>query len=146
MSATFREMLVDLACHWQDPLGVTPAVNYAVARYDAAALAGLAESRCRAVASGADFDHEGLRYQVIASRDPEPARIPVVRRRGWDCLIWLVYDRDYALLEAWRCEGEALRARWGDSRVLGSDCLRLGEDLLREAQTSPLTPGRDCRG
>lgn len=133
MPATFRELLVDLACHWQDPLGVTPAVNYAVARYDAAALAGLAEPRCRAVASGADFDHEGQRYQVIASRDPEPARIPVVRRAGWDRLIWLVYDRDYALLEAWSCEGEALRARWGDSRILTSDCLRLGEDLLREA-------------
>ena len=129
MSSTFREILVGLARNWQDPIGVTPGVSLAVARYDAAVLSGLPEPACRGVSSGADFVHQDLRYQVIASREPELARVPRVPRDGWDRLVWLVYDRDYALLEAWSWDAESYRRATAATPATPED-LRRGQDLL----------------
>lgn len=138
--ATFRETLVNLALDWHCPPGLTPGASYSVARYDAALLAGLPEPACRAAALGAGFSREGLRYEVIASRDPDPARLPRLRPPSGDRLIWLAYDRHYALLEAWECDAAGL------PRPLTADALRAGRNLLTGPDFTGGAPAADCIG
>ena len=59
-----------------------------------------------AVTKGYDFTHNGCRYQVKANRPSGKPGSPVtwvskVNNYDWDKLIWILYDRNYVVQEAW---------------------------------------------
>jgi hypothetical protein len=111
--AELRARLVEVALLWQDRFGVAPAVTSALSELDAALLLGVTEdeycSDCAirtAVTRGCDFTHRGCRYQVKANRPSgRPGSfvtlVSEASNYGWDKLVWILYDRGYAVQEAW---------------------------------------------
>ena len=110
---SLREKLVEIALLWQDKYGVAPSITSTVSEYDAAMLVGMTDSDYSeymqdktAVSKGADFVHNGVRYQVKANRPSGKkgsfiTMVPKATNYEWDKLIWILYDKDYVMQEAW---------------------------------------------
>jgi hypothetical protein len=140
-SVDLRGRLVAIALDWERDYGVAPAITSALSEYDAARLVGMSNSEYiadrvdrTAVAKGYDFRFRGLRYQVKANRPSgRPGSfvtlVSAAKNYDWDRLIWLLYDREYRLAEAWLWEVEEYRARLGLLKRLGPREMRLGHRL-----------------
>lgn len=108
-----REELVDIALRWQTCFGVAPSITSAVSEYDAAMIVGMSESEYSeymkdktAVSKGADFVFKNTRYQVKANRPSGKkgsfvTMVPKASNYEWDNLIWILYDKNYVIQEAW---------------------------------------------
>ncbi len=136
-----RRELVALALEWERRYGVSPAITSAVSEFDAARLVGHSANSfaldCEgrtAVTRGADFCHAGLRYQVKANRPSGKPGSPVTlvakaKNYDWDRLIWLLYDREFQILEAWEWTVADYRAAFDTLRRLSPADMRRGRDL-----------------
>jgi hypothetical protein len=132
---------VSVALEWERHYGVAPAITSALSEYDAARLVGMSNEEYvadrvgrTAVAKGYDFLYRGLRYQVKANRPSgRPGSfvtlVSAAKNYDWDRLIWLLYDREYRLVEAWMWEVEDYRGRLGLLKRLGPREMRLGQRL-----------------
>jgi hypothetical protein len=137
-----RRSLVTLVLEWQRRYGVAPSITSAISEYDAARLVGHSpESFGRdgtertAVTRGVDFTHQGLRYQVKANRPSgKPgSRVTLVAKAKnyeWDHLIWLLYDREYRVREAWAWSVAEYRAAFDEVNRLSPAHMRRGRSLL----------------
>ena len=113
MEKTLREKLAEIALQWQANFGVAPSITSAISEYDAAMLVGMSEREYSdymkdktAVSKGADFVYRGIRYQVKANRPSgKPGSfvtmVPKASNYDWDRLIWILYDKNYVMQEAW---------------------------------------------
>ena len=113
MEKTLREKLAEIALQWQANYGVAPSITSAISEYDAAKLVGMSEREYSdymkvktAVSKGADFVYRGIRYQVKANRPSgKPGSfvtmVPKASNYDWDRLIWILYDKNYVMQEAW---------------------------------------------
>ena len=71
-----------------------------------------AMSRATAVQKGYDFSYGGKRYQIKGNRPSgKPGSfvtwVPKATNYDWDCLVWVLYNRQYIIQEAWLWEVEA---------------------------------------
>ena len=137
-----RARLVAAALEWQSRFGVAPSITSALSEYDAALLIGHTpetfgldcQSRT-AVTKGCDFTHDGLRYQVKANR-PSGKRgsfVTLVAKASnydWDRLIWILYDKEYRLQEAWEWTVDAYRSAFHDLSRLSPAHMRRGRQLF----------------
>ncbi|MGH2360359.1 MAG: hypothetical protein ACRDGM_07430 [bacterium] len=136
-----RRELVALALEWERRYGVSPAITSAVSEFDAARLVGHSadsygldgESRT-AVTRGVDFRYDGLRYQVKANRPSGKPGSPVTlvakaKNYEWDRLIWLLYDREFQIREAWEWTVDEYRAAFDALPRLSPADMRRGRDL-----------------
>lgn len=108
-----RKRLVEVALEWQEKFGVSPSITSSLSEYDAAMLVGMTESEYSeymkpktAVSKGTDFMFNGIRYQVKANRPSgKPGSyvtmVPKATSYEWDKLIWILYDKNYIMQEAW---------------------------------------------
>ena len=108
-----RKRLVEVALEWQEKYGVSPSITSSLSEYDAAMLVGMTESEYSeymkpktAVSKGTDFMFNGIRYQVKANRPSgKPGSyvtmVPKATNYEWDKLIWILYDKNYIMQEAW---------------------------------------------
>ncbi len=108
-----RDQLVDLALRWEQAFGNAPHITAALSEFDAAQLVGFSMDEysagmraATAVQRGFDFQFGGKRYQVKANRPSgKPGSVvtlvPKARNFDWDFLIWILYDREYQIREAW---------------------------------------------
>ena len=108
-----RDKLVETALQWQECFGVAPSITSAVSEYDAAMLVGMTEKEYSeymqdktAVSKGADFIFKGIRYQVKANRPSGKkgsfvTMVPKASNYEWDKLIWILYNKNYVIQEAW---------------------------------------------
>jgi hypothetical protein len=136
-----RDRLVSTALEWQHRYGNAPAVTGALGEYDAAMLVGCNEREYRTqmqtrsvVAPDYDFEHQGRRYQVKATRPSgrrgsEVTKVPRPGDHGWDFFLWLNYDERYDLKEAWRWRMSRFRSRLGHKTRLSPSDLRQGTQL-----------------
>jgi hypothetical protein len=136
-----RRELVTLALEWERRYGVSPAITSAVSEFDAARLIGhsadsfgLDGQHRTAVTRGADFRYDGLRYQVKANRPSGKPGSPVTlvakaKNYEWDRLIWLLYDREFQIREAWEWTVEKYRVAFDAVRRLSPADMRCGRDL-----------------
>lgn len=136
-----RQQLVALALEWEHRFGVSPAITAAVSEFDAALLVGhSAESFAldcsgrTAVTRGTDFRHRGLRYQVKANRPSgKPGSfvtlVAKAKNYEWDRLIWLLYDREFVILEAWEWTADEYRKAFDVLKRLSPAHMRRGRDL-----------------
>ncbi len=139
-----RQQLVALALEWERRYGVSPAITAAVSEFDAARLVGhSAESfalECdgrTAVTRGTDFRHGGLRYQVKANRPSgKPGSfvtlVAKAKNYDWDRLIWLLYDREFRILEAWEWTVDDYRTAFDALTRLSPAHMRHGRDLRQD--------------
>jgi hypothetical protein len=98
---------------WERAYGIAPAITGALSEYDAARLIGLSYAEFRdaigqasAVQKGYDFKWDGVRYQIKANRPSGKVGsfvtlVSKAKNYDFDVLIWLLYDKDYELKEAW---------------------------------------------
>ncbi|MER8371116.1 hypothetical protein [Mesorhizobium sp. M1406] len=114
MALTLRNQLVETALQWQERYGVAPSITTALSEYDAAVtLLGMSEAAfeqsqltATAVQRGYDFVCDGVRYQIKANRPSGRPGSKVTlcakaRNYDWDRLIWILYNREYCIQEAW---------------------------------------------
>jgi hypothetical protein len=154
-----RDQLVGLALSWQERFSVAPRVTDTVAEFDAAMLVGMSEDdyaeamRGRsAVAKGHDFAFRGVRYQVKANR-PSGGRgsavtlVAKAKNYDWDVLIWILYDREYRLQEAWSWSVTTYRAAFDPLSRLSPAHMRKGERANKapEPTTGSVTPRASAR-
>lgn len=110
---TPREELVNVSLKWQQKFGVCPSITCAISEYDAALLVGMLEAEYSdymkdrtAVSKGHDFIFNNIRYQIKAHR-PSGKKGSFITNAGkarnydWDKLIWIRYDQNFNMLEAW---------------------------------------------
>ena len=134
-----------LALEWQERYGVAPHITSAISEYDAAMLVGMSDeqysssmSNRTAVAHGHDFEFMGVRYQVKANR-PSGRRGSFVTLVGkannldWDALIWILYDKYYALVEAWMWGREEYAGKIMPLKRLSPIHMREGSLLFRRS-------------
>ena len=137
-----RQALVALALEWERRYGVSPAITCAVSEFDAARLVGHSADSfgldCvgrTAVTRGVDFCHAGLRYQVKGNRPSGQPGSPVTlvskaKNYEWDRLIWVLYDREFRMEEAWEWTMDAYRAEFDGRRRVSPTQMRRGRNLL----------------
>jgi hypothetical protein len=135
---TLRDRLVAAALEWQERFGVAPAITSALAEHDAALLVGhTMDSFSRdcigrtAVTKGCDFTHGGLRYQVKANRPSgNPGSFVTLVAKAtnydWDRLIWILYDKQYQMQEAWEWTVDDYRLAFHEQKRLSPAHMRLG--------------------
>jgi hypothetical protein len=82
-----------------------------------------------------DFCHDGLRYQVKACR-PSGKRgstvtwVPKATTFEWDLLIWILYDREFRVVEAWEWALDRYRAEIEPIKRVNPGHMRAGRSLL----------------
>ena len=140
---SLRDELVSVALAWQGRYGVAPRITDAISEYDAAILVGFPDGEYSsfmqdktAVERGSDFSYKGVRYQVKANRPSgKPGSrvtlVAKVRNYEWDRLIWILYDKNYVMQEAWQWEAEAYKRAFHDTGRLSPDHYRKGLQLFQ---------------
>ena len=136
-----RTRLVMIALEWQEHFGVAPSITSTVSEYDAAILVGMPEHEYSdymqgqtAVSKGSDFAWRGIRYQVKANRPSgKPgSRVTLVAKAknyDWDVLIWILYNREYEIEEAWSWGVEEYRQAFDAMARLSPKHYRGGRKL-----------------
>jgi hypothetical protein len=113
-ASELRSQLAAIALRWQERFGIAPAITSVISELDAALrIVGMSENeyclesiKRTAVKRGWDFKFNGVRYQVKANRPSgKPGslvtKVAKANNYEWDKLIWMLYDKDYELREAW---------------------------------------------
>jgi hypothetical protein len=137
-----RKSLVSVVLEWERVFGVAPSITSAVSEYDAARLVGhtdesygLACLGRTAVSRGCDFVYNEFRYQIKACRPSgKPGskvwNVPMAKNYDWDFLIWILYDKNFVIQEAWQWKVADYRAAFDRRSRLSPNDMRDGESLL----------------
>ena len=140
-----RDELVKLALEWQNKFGVAPAITSTLSEYDAAILSGMTESEYSdfmqsqtAVQKGYDFIFNGVRYQVKGNRPSgkpgsKVTMVPKASNYNWDILIWVLYNKEYEIQEAWSWPVGKYKEVFHEIKRLSPAHYRGGQNLLNKA-------------
>ena len=122
-SVNLRDQLVSVALAWERCFRIAPHITAAISEYDAAVnLLGMTDAEysksmqnATSVQAGYDFKFHGQRFQIKAARPSgrRGSKITLARKAKnyeWDYLIWIRYDREYRLEEAWKWSASEYRA------------------------------------
>ena len=139
-----RDKLVEIALQWQTKYGVAPQITSAVSEYDAAMLVGMSENEYfeymqdkTAVNKGSDFVFNNVRYQIKGNRPSgKPGsfvtKVANARNYEWDKLIWILYDKNYIMQEAWEWEVEDYKLEFDSKNRLSPNDYRKGRCLYKK--------------
>lgn len=141
---SLRNKLIDTALQWQERFGVAPSITSAISEYDAALLIGMTENEYSdymqdktAVSKGADFIFNKTRYQVKANRPSGKkgsfvTMVPKATNYEWDKLIWILYDKNYVMQEAWEWCVKDYQAAFDGIKRLSPSLYRRGKCLYKK--------------
>ena len=144
MEKTLREKLAEIALQWQVNFGVAPSITSAISEYDAAKLVGMSEREYSdymkdktAVNKGVDFIYRDIRYQVKANRPSgKPGSfvtmVPKASNYDWDRLIWILYDKNYVMQEAWEWQVNDYILAFNSIKRLSPNHYRKGKCLYKK--------------
>jgi hypothetical protein len=136
-----RDLLVQVALEWEKRFAVAPRITCDIAEYDAAKLVntslriGLGRKKAdTAVTKGCDFCVGNERYQVKSNRPSGKVGsfvtlVGKAQNFDWDKLIWILYDRNYKLEEAWMFEVNRYRDLFEAKKRLSPQDMRKGTRL-----------------
>jgi hypothetical protein len=136
-----RNLLVNVALEWEKRFAVAPRITADIAEYDAAKLVGtnLRIGKGRrgsdtAVMRGIDFLKNNERYQVKSNRPSgKPgSRVTLVGKASnfdWDRLIWILYNREYNIEEAWEFRSEQYKRLFEFKKRLSPKDMRKGSRI-----------------
>ncbi len=139
--SSLREQLVKSALSWEAKFGNAPQITTVLSEYDAALLVGCGEeeySKCMrgvtAVQKGFDFIYKNKKYQVKGNRPSgKPGSfvtwVPKATNYHWDFLIWVLYNPQYEIQEAWLWEVEAYKEAFHSVKRLSPEHYRQGKQL-----------------
>ena len=144
MTEQLRNKLVEIALRWQERYGVAPSITSTISEYDAAMLVGMSENDYSAymkdktaVNKGSDFVFNNTRYQVKANRPSGKkgsfvTMVPKAANYEWDRLIWILYDKNYVIQEAWEWGVEEYKDAFDAIKRLSPDHYRKGRCLYKK--------------
>lgn len=136
-----RISLIKIALEWQNIFGVSPAITSALSELDAALLVGCESEQyieCMkdrtAVSKGYDFIFNGRKYQVKANRPSgkkgsKVTLVPQAKNYDWDYLVWILYDTNYNIEEAWLWDVTDYKKYFSNSKRLSPADMRKGKKL-----------------
>ena len=139
-----RDKLVEIALRWQERYGVAPSITSTISEYDAAMLIGMSENEYSdymrdktAVNKGNDFVFNNTRYQVKANRPSGKkgsfvTMVPKATNYEWDRLIWILYDKNFVMQEAWEWEVKDYKLAFDNIKRLSPDHYRKGRCLYKK--------------
>lgn len=140
-ASDLRKRLVASVLEWERRFAVAPAATSALSEFDAALLVGhTPESFARqaqgrtAVSRGTDFEYAGVGYQVKANRPSgKPGSFVTLVAKAtnyeWDRLIWILYDREFTIQEAWLWDVDDYRREFDAVKRLSPSHMRRGNPL-----------------
>lgn len=140
--APLRDKLVAVALEWQRSFGVAPHITSAISEFDAARLVGMPiddysayMQEVTAVQAGTDFEWGGIRYQIKANRPSgkpgsKVTLVPKAKNFEWDYLIWILYDTQYEIVEAWKWPVDKYRESFAGKKRLSPSDYRMGTRLV----------------
>jgi len=141
-----RDLLVQVSLEWEKRFAVAPSITSSVAEYDAAKLAGTSlrigkgrKESDTAVMKGVDFRNNNVDYQVKANRPSGKPGSPVTlvgkaKSFNWDKLVWVLYNREYRIEEAWEFTRNEYKKLFESEKRLSPDDMRKGTKLYPEEQ------------
>ena len=144
MTEQLRNKLVEIALQWQERYGVAPSITSTISEYDAAMLVGMSENEYSAymkdktaVNKGSDFVFNNTRYQVKANRPSGKkgsfvTMVPKAANYEWDRLIWILYDKNYVIQDAWEWGVEEYKDAFDAIKRLSPDHYRKGRCLYKK--------------
>ena len=136
-----RGLLVQVSLEWERRFAVAPRITDSIAEYDAAKLVGTSlrigkgRKECdTAVTKGVDFRKGNTFYQVKSNRPSgKPgSRVTLVGKAtcfDWDKLVWVLYDREYNIEEAWDFTRNKYRELFELKKRISPDDMRKGTKL-----------------
>ena len=140
--STLRRELITVALEWEKAYGNAPQITSVISEYDAATLIGMTQDDysksmqgATSVQKGFDFLHKGVRYQVKANRPSgkpgsKVTLVSKAKNYDWDYLIWVLYDRNYQMQEAWIWDVSDYKSKFHDLPRLSPDHYRQGKRLF----------------
>jgi hypothetical protein len=144
MSSELRQRLVDLTLEWEGQYGIAPSIVSAISEYDAARLLGMSdleysnymqEHKRTAVSRGHDFCYENIHYQIKAHRPSGKPGSRITnagkaRNYDWDVLIWIRYNKEYKIEEAWAWDRDKYIEVLGSVKRISPLYMRKGRRLV----------------
>ncbi len=140
---SLRNALVKVSLEWQDLYGVAPHITSVVSEYDAAILVGMPTEEYSlymqdktAVSKGSDFEYKDDRYQIKANRPSgKPgSKVTLVAKASnydWDYLIWILYNKEYVLQEAWLWDVDEYKRQFDSKKRISPEDYRRGRNLAK---------------
>ncbi len=140
---SLRDSLVKTSLEWQQRFGVAPQITSAISEYDSARLVGCSEDAYSlqmairtAVGRGHDFVYQDKRYQVKANRPSgKPGSFVTLVAKAtnydWDLLIWVLYDKNYVMQEAWLWQVDEYKKQFDQKKRLAPVDMRKGQCLYK---------------
>jgi hypothetical protein len=137
-----RQRLVETALAWEHAFGNAPSITSALSEFDAAILVGFSAEDYSAlmqgmssVNKGYDFKFNGARYQVKGNRPSgKPGNfvtwVPKTRNYEWDFLVWILYNPQYEIQEAWLWEASTYKGAFDSIKRLSPSHYRQGKRLV----------------
>jgi hypothetical protein len=138
---SLRQQLVQTVIAWERAFGNAPSITSALSEYDAAHLLGCATEDYSAlmqgmtsVQQGYDFVFNGKKYQVKGNRPSgKPGSfvtlVPKATNYNWDCLVWILYNPQYEIQEAWSWEVADYKTAFDSVKRLSPAHYRQGKRL-----------------
>ncbi|MEQ1591732.1 MAG: hypothetical protein ABL892_05020 [Thiobacillaceae bacterium] len=136
-----RQRLVEIALAWEQAFGNAPSITSALSELDAALLVGCSfvdysdyMQGKTAVQKGHDFVFNGKRYQVKSNRPSgKPGSfvtwVPKAANYEWDFLVWVHYNPQYGIQEAWLWSASAYITAFDSIKRLSPSHYRQGTRL-----------------
>jgi hypothetical protein len=136
-----RKRLVESALEWEQTFINAPCITSAISELDAALIIGASAKEysismqgMTSVRKGYDFRFNGARYQVKANRPSGKPGSPVTlvgkaKNYEWDYLIWVLYNPQYEIQEAWLWEVSEYKAAFDTMARLSPAHYRQGKRL-----------------
>jgi hypothetical protein len=142
---TIRDQLVQTVLQWEKKFGFFPGqagITAAVSEYDAAMMLGHNEAEYitsikdrSSVGRGHDFVFTNKRIQVKANRPSgRPGSSvwnagPKAKTDGWDILVYILYDKDYVVQEAYQFDCDTYKKLFSNKKSLLLEDMRKGNKL-----------------
>lgn len=138
---SLRLHLVETVLAWEKAFGNAPSITSALSEFDAARLVGCSLDEYSAtmqgmtsVQKGYDFIFNGARYQVKGNRPSgKPGSsvtwVPKATNYEWDYLVWILYNPQYEIQEAWLWEMLAYKSAFDSVKRLSPEHYRRGKKL-----------------
>lgn len=141
MTNNLRQQLIENVLAWERAFGNAPSITSALSEYDAAHLLGCSTEEystvmqgMTAVQKGHDFIFRGKKYQIKGNRPSgKPGSfvtlVPKATNYDWDFLIWILYNPEYEIQEAWLWEVTDYKAAFDTVKRLSPAHYRQGKRL-----------------
>ena len=138
---SLRQHLVETVLAWEKAFGNAPSITSALSEFDAAQLVGCSLEEysvtmqgMTSVQRGYDFIFKGARYQVKGNRPSgKPGStvtwVPKVTNYEWDYLVWVLYNPQYEIQEAWLWEVPSYKSAFDSVKRLSPEHYRQGKRL-----------------